>query len=96
MFPLYLVRPALEAAKKAVDKGKRKANLTLPVDKVGAMLKEVLNQSKFDDHVNLHLVAVLERIAMDIFKVLEKRNIATAANDYGDERLIILISIPYS
>jgi len=67
-FPTPVDKWAVTAAQHAVDRGKRKANLNLPVDKVHSALKERL-QSKVDENVSLFLAAVLEYIAEDILKV---------------------------
>ncbi len=68
-FPSPIDKWALAEAQAAVDRGKKKAGLALPVDKVHAMLKEALPGFKVDDQVTLYLVAVLEYISRDILKV---------------------------
>ena len=70
-FPEPLDKWALTEAKQVVDKGKRKASLVFPVDKVHPMLKEIL-QNRIDEHVTLYLVAVMEYISGDILNVSKR------------------------
>ena len=60
---------ALTEAQRALDRGKKKSTLSLPIDKVHIILKEVLHNPKLDDQVSLFIVAVLDYIAADILKV---------------------------
>ena len=68
-FPEPLDKWALTEAKQVVDRGKRKASLVFPVDKIHPMLKEIL-QNRIDEHVTLYLVAVMEYISGDILNVI--------------------------
>ena len=68
-FPKPIDDWALTEAQRALEKGKRRASLALPFDKVHNLLKEVLHNNKPDDQVSLYLVAVLDYIAADILKV---------------------------
>ena len=68
-FPTPVDKWALAEAQRALDRGKKKSTLVLPLDKVHSILKEVLHNSKLDDQVSLYIVAVLDYIAADILKV---------------------------
>lgn len=72
-FPPPIDRWALTEAQRAIEKGKKKSLLVLPVDKVHPMLKEVLLTNRVEDQFTLYLVAVLEYISADILKVRPKR-----------------------
>ena len=61
---------ALAEAQRALERGKKKSSLVLPLDKVHNLLREVLHNSKLDDQVSLYIVAVLDYIAADILKVI--------------------------
>ena len=73
-FPKPIDDWALTEAQRALEKGKRRASLALPFDKVHNLLKEVLHNNKPDDQVSLYLVAVLDYIAADILKVRKNAN----------------------
>ena len=74
-FPKPIDDWALTEAQRALEKGKRRASLALPFDKVHNLLKEVLHNNKPDDQVSLYLVAVLDYIAADILKVRKNANV---------------------
>ena len=72
MFPTPIDKWALAEAQRALERGKKKSTLALPLDKVHPLLKEVLHNHRLDDQVSLYLVAVLDYIAADILKVYTK------------------------
>ena len=69
-FPTPVDKWALAEAQRALERGKKKSSLVLPLDKVHNLLREVLHNSKLDDQVSLYIVAVLDYIAADILKVI--------------------------
>jgi len=56
-------------AQDRLDRGKRKANLVFPVDKVHALLKNDVLQQRIDETVSFFLLAILEYIAHEILRV---------------------------